>query len=168
MTSNIPNIKAFVQKKFLYDMDEMKTGYESCVLVGIVTYPNQTPTFHVVTETNSIFSDIPFQAIRFKPIDIENELELSELVYNNCKTLEIDVFTLDYLKNCNPVCYFRKKELWINGEYLFSVDFFTGNDLFHVIKLSNNQIAAVPNHKVNWNGDKSLPDYKKSHQTWKI
>lgn len=168
MTANIPNIKAFVQEKFLYDMDESKTGFDSCTLIGIVTYPDQTPTFHIITSKNAIYSDIPFHAITFSDKNVIFELELSDLVYNNCKTLEIDVFTLSYLQESNPLCFFRKKNIWVKGQYLFSVDFYTGNDLFHVMKLANGQLAAVPNHKVNWAGDMSLTDYKKSHNTWKL
>jgi hypothetical protein len=168
MTANIPNIKAFVQEKYLYDMDETKLGFVECGLIGIITYHDQTPTFHIITNANAIYSDIPFHAISFKAEVIDKPLELSDLVYNNCKTLEIDVFTLTYLQNSNPICFFRKKNLWLEAKYLFSVDFYTGNDLFHVMKLNNNQLAAVPNHKVNWGGDAKLADYKKSHSNWNL
>ena len=172
MTQNITPLKASVNLKFLYDGDILYDNqYTDCLLIAISAYVNQTPTFHImVGETGAIYSDIPFHALLTKK-DIPAGtvlMNLPQLVYSNCKTGEIEVFENSYLKLKTPKCFFKSDNLWIEGKYLFSVDFYTGNDLFHTIKLETGQIAAVPNHKINWNGDCLLPDYKKNHTTWVI
>ncbi len=57
------------------------------------------------------------------------------------------------------------------GQYMFTLDWVTGNDLAHVIQLDNGQVAIVPQHKVLFKGGDApaeMPPYQKLRRTWHV
>lgn len=167
--ANTPTIDCFVEKQFLYDMDPAyKSQYQKCAAFALASYPGEALTYTILLDNGSVFSYIPFHALRKKPEKQSQDLELSDLVYRNCPGEDIVIHTFDHLKG--PVqCYFRKKNLWLPGTYLYSVDWYKANELFHVIQLDQGQYAALPSHKIKFrNNELDFEQYKKLHQTWRI
>lgn len=79
------------------------------------------------------------------------------------------VTTFAYLAARPVSCYLKRVERWIEGEYLFTIDWFDDNEQAHVVRLSNGQFAALPNHKIKFrDGARSMPDYRKLHATWRL
>lgn len=170
MNVNIRTFKASVLQEFLYDMEEEKKGWSlPCIVFGLTSYMNETLTFQIMMEDGSMFSYIPFHALRFS---LDNQdmdtLDLKDLVYHNCRNLEMEYHVFDHLKG-KVECYFKHKNLWMSGDYYATIDFYTGNDMLHIVKLENGQIAALPTHKVKFKeGSRDFPGYKKLHATWRV
>lgn len=169
MNKPINAISASVETKYLYDgcVREKDVLFTPCNIVGVSSYLSQPLTFHVLINNAYLYSNIPITALRRKLVDTIHALNmtLQDLSYVKCNTLDIDIFALKWMTNPVKV-YFPRVEKWIWGEYCFSCDFYTGNDLLHFTKLDTWQFAWVPNHKINFNAQETLPDYKKCHTEW--
>ena len=174
---NIQPFKTHIEKKFLYDMDERYSEqYVPATVFGISSYSGETLTLQTLLDDGSLFSYMPMHALRANSDERksmqgstrESRLELSDLVYKNCPGKNITVTKYDYLDGTVD-CYFRKKELWLSGEYMFTIDWYDDNEQFHMISLENGQYAVLPNHKIKFkSGIRSFEPYKKIHNTWKV
>lgn len=166
MTISIKPFNVFVKKQYLYDMSG-ESGFIKASVIAITAYSSQTLTFTLLIEGKYIYSNIPIFAI-VSSIMVCSSISEESLAHVNCPDTAIDVFTIEHLFEKSPICFFKKENTWLSSEYLLTIDFFNDNQLVHLMLLNNNQIAFVPNHKVNWEGKRELSNYKKSHQTWKI
>ena len=169
MNVSINPFKAKVIESYLYDGDTSKKDVLDCTIIGASTYIGQPITFHVLIQGRYLYSDLPINSIiHGLPFTqtIKN-FSIDELSHVVCDTLELDNFTL---KNINQEIsvFFREKNAWIKGQYVTSFDFYTGNELVHLIKLENGLFSLSPNHKINWLGENFLPDYKKNKTIWKF
>jgi hypothetical protein len=82
--------------------------------------------------------------------------------------VQISVHDLAALRG--PVrCYFKRRDLWMPGRYLFTIDWYTTNELLHAIALANGQYALLPNHKIKF-GDQppGFAPYKKMRLEWSV
>jgi hypothetical protein len=169
MNVSINPFKARVIESYLYDGDTTKECLLDCTVIGASTYFGQPITFHVFVEGKYLYSDLPINSIvhgnPFK--NTISEYDIHDLSHINCSTLELDNFTFKNIINEISV-YFKNKNKWLLGQYITSFDFYTGNELVHLVKLENGLFALAPNHKINWKGENELADYKKNKTIWKI
>lgn len=161
MNLPIQEIKVKVDGKYLYDGEEGH-GFFNGKVIGVSSYIGQPLTFHVIIENSYLYSDLPVCA--FNKYE-EKSRDLSTLAYSNCSTLPIDVFRLSFKEVC---VYFRNLDRFEHGVYHMSFDFYEGNDLIHLIELDSGEFCLMPNHKVNFNNQEKLPDYKKNHTVWEV
>ena len=169
MNKNIEPIPAYVMTQYLYDWEQLddRPLYTACDIVGVSSYLNQPLTFHILIGRSYIYSNIPITALQRKDIVMSLAYTLHDLSYSKCSSLDIDIFTLGITpKNCNV--YFPRLQVRESWEYCFSCDFYSGNELLHLVKLSSWWFARVPNHKITFAEKMFLPDYKKCHtdRTW--
>lgn len=172
--ADIPPLKAHVRGEYLYDMDPGHAGeHVPCTAFAVSSYAGSVPTFNVLLADGSVFSYLPPTAL----VDIDRRqggesppplLELADLAYHNCPDADLCVHSFDELRG--PVqAYFKRGGLWMAGEYLFTVDWYTGNDLLHLVALENGQFAFLPHHKLKFkDGPRDLPAYRKMHGEWKV
>lgn len=168
--ANIRPIRVMVREEFLFDMDARYEGQlESGTLFALSSYPGHAPTFKILLDNGAIFSYIPVHALLNPSLNLPpKKLTLNDLVYHDCPLPEISIDYFDSLKG-NVSVYFKRLGVWIDGDYIFTVDWYTGNDLLHFIALENGQYALVPSHKVKFgNSDRTFPPYKKLHQQWTV
>lgn len=160
-------IKGYVREKFLYDMDATKTGYIPAKVIGFSSYPGHALTLTVLLDDGSLFCYLPFDAFTTKQNATIYFYDV--LVYHNCPEGELAVSVLDTLPEDVHV-FLKKANAWVSGKYVATIDWYTGNDLLHLVLLSNGQLAAMPNHKVKFGASapKEFPAYKKIHQEWVI
>jgi hypothetical protein len=187
----IPPIRTHVRAEYLYGMDPARAGeLRPCTAFSLSSYPGNAPTFQILLGDGAVFSYIPASALvdPFRdplrtpsgsaarpgeagpcdPTRSGEPLELADLVYHDCRSLEICVNRFEAL--AGPVlCFFKRTKRWLAGEYLFTVDWYTGNDLLHGIALANGQYALLPNHKVKF-GDHppGFEPYKKIRREWVV
>lgn len=167
MNISIEPIKGFIEEKFLYNGDENKNELLDVEIIGVSTYVGSTITFHVLVDKAYLFSDIPIIALGHSK-DMSESYGLKDLASIVCPVHEIENFTLDSLKNKHLSAFIKNKNSWVNGLYLTSFDFYTDNELLHLIKLDCGRFALIPNHKINWSGKYKLPSYKKNKQFFNI
>lgn len=166
MTIPINPIKVFVRQEYLYDMDaNYKDKYSTGQIVGITAYKGQTLTFEILVEGKYMYSNMPITS--FCSQERTSILSFKSLANVNCPRHKIDVYRLN-LEKVYVGCYFKGTNQWKFGEYVLTVNFYTDNELLNLIKLDGGEYALVPNHKINWNADSELSDYKKSHQNWSL
>lgn len=174
MNISIEPIPCFVKESFLYDGDVRKKNFIKAEIIGVATYSGQPLTFHVLVDGQYLFSDMPITAVvAFE--EPHANYDLKTLAQKNCETLEINSFILHTFVG-KKVSVLLKIETgnvmtrveWENATYVMSIDFHTGNELYHFVTLVNGQFALVPNHKINWSKKHELSDYKKNHTIWTI
>ena len=168
MNKNVPPFTVYVDESFFYDLDATKTGWIKCTAFGVTSYVGETLTLSVLTDTGAVFDYVPAHLVMKTPSAPESALPLDALVYNNCGSDPIDVVVHDVLKQAPAMAFLKRAAVWMAAEYLFSVEFYAGNDKLNAVWLENGQFAFLPNHKINFTGAKTLPDYKKLHATWKV
>ncbi len=168
--ANLDPIKAYVREDVLFNMDESKKNkYVKCELIAVSSYPGFAPTFQIVVRTESIFSYIPPHLLFLSYPEEENKelYPLSELVYHNCPEAEFSLSKLDYLINKTIFVWLKSKKIFVEAKYMFTLDWFTGNDLLHCVVLSNGQIGFFPSHKISLNKLPFKP-YMKLKKEWKV
>jgi hypothetical protein len=167
---DIPPIKTYVAKKFLYGMDEAFNGqWERCKIFAVSSYKTEALTVKAVLCANGgVFDYLPLHA--FSQTQQESELGLNDLCYHACPSWNIAISVHDELKKQPCWSWFKKVNKFVKGSYHCTVDWFDANTNVNIVLLENGQIASVPNHKclfVVKEPDK-LPDYRALHSTWKI
>lgn len=154
---NIKPIQCYINEKYLYDMDESKTGMLPCKLISVSSYKGHVVTFNVLIEDRYLFSYIPANAFGL------NKLSIEECSYHNCPSNEASVVYFDF-DEC--FVYGKDKKLIGKGNYQFTIDWHNDNEMLHFIMI-NNIFMFVPNHKLSFKEAK-LPDFKKLKQEFKI
>ncbi|MCI0459887.1 MAG: hypothetical protein L0Z62_23295 [Gemmataceae bacterium] len=168
--ADIPPLKTHVRGEYLYDMDLSHVGeHVPCTAFAVSSYEGSVPTVKLLLADGSVFSYVPPSAL-IDPAKFGSgpELELADLAYHNCPGGDLCVHPFEEL--AGPVqAYFKRRDLWLDGEYLFTVDWYTGNDLLHLVALANGQYAFLPHHKLKFkDGPRAFQPYRKLHTEWKV
>lgn len=167
--ASIHPIKAVVREDVLYDMDPSKTSKTvPCQLVGVTSYKGSVPTFQIVAEGDSLFSYVPPHLISTDIKEPHFDYSLKTLVYHNCPDVEFALSTWDFMKDRELSIFLRDRKMWVMGTYLFTLDWYTGNDLLHAVRLQNGQVGFLPQHKILLNGATAFRSYKKLHYNWSV
>lgn len=171
--ANLDPIKAYLREDVLYDMDLAKVNsYVKCIIYGISSYPGSVPTFQIMVGGESLFAYIPPHLLSIKEPQQGKVWEhfywnLSDIVYHNCPEAEFSVSKMDLLTTKSVLVFINSAKVWKQGVYLFTMDWYRGNDLLHCIALDDGQIGFFPNHKLSYGEKKFLP-YLKMHREWKV
>ena len=169
MHAQIPPIRTQVRAEYLYNMDPARVGeLRACTAFTVSSYVGSAPTFQILLDDGAVFSYVPPNALVYTPHAHSRDpvLPLDELVYHDCKSVDIAVQAFAALRG--PVlAYFKKRDLWMAGSYLFTIDWYTGNEMLHCVSLANGQYALLPSHKLKF-GDHppGFEPYKKIRREW--
>jgi hypothetical protein len=165
--ADIPAFETHVRAEYLYNMDPARVGeLRRCKVFSISSYVGQAPTFQILLEDGALFSYVPASALLDPERRAEPTLDLADLVYHDCKHVEISVHELDALRG-DVLVYLKKRDLWMKGTYRFTVDWYTGNEMLHCIALANGQLALLPNHKIKFGDhEPGFAPYKKIRREW--
>lgn len=161
MTHNITALPGYILSDYIINQQGL---YYDCKIIAINTYASWVPTFTVIIDNQYIYSDLPPTSFIFNSHSSE-KFTLNELVYCNCPGDYAEVVEYEYLKHRNIATYVGNE--WTNGEYLWTIEFNNHNELLHGIKLSNGQIAMMPNNRITL-GSQILPSLKRNKEIWKI
>jgi hypothetical protein len=166
--ASIPAFRARVRAEHLYGMDPARVGQlRECSVFSIASYPGSAPTFQILLDDGAVFTYLPPSALLVGELAAP-ELELADLVYNDCKSSLVCVHDFEALRG--PVlCFFKRKSLWLGGTYLFSVDWYTTNEMLHAVAVANGQVALLPSHKIKFGEHgPGFEPYKKIRREWKV
>lgn len=167
---DIPHLRLSVHKEMVYGGNPSFVGaFLPCRAFAFSSYPGSAPTFQIVLDDGAVFSYVPpsglFDLTRRK----DPELSLADLVYHNCADGDVAVTTFSGLSG-EVLCFFKHKDLWLKGEYRFTVDWYKGNDLLHCVTLENGQVAFLPSHKIKFQSGAApgFQPYKKMRNEWRV
>ncbi len=189
IVANLPPIKCFVRKEFLYDFEKGHGELEPCWWVSIKSLRGQA--FRIEAYLNNygaLYDKLPLHAYVWKTDINENELyPLDWLQLWDCFSYNITVIKKQRLRNARCEVIMKDKSK-APGYYLFTIDSCSSdpNELdiswaetpnehksFNIIKLDNGQFAAQPNNRILWKHQSQTPSvdlktlyFRFSTKTW--
>jgi hypothetical protein len=188
IVANLPPVKCFVRKEFLYDFEKGHEELESCWWISIKSLRGQA--FRIesyLNEYGALYDKLPLHAYCWKPIEGE-PLPLDYLQLWDCISYDITVIKKAQLQSMK--CKFKLKNGgWMHGEYMFTVDsahpdfntLDTGfsedpedHKSFNFIKCDNGQFAAQPNNRLiilepsSNPKDLKMPDFRVATKRWSV
>jgi hypothetical protein len=162
IVANLPPVKCFVRREFLYDFEQGHGELEPCWWISIKSLRGQA--FRIESYLNhygALYDKLPLHAYCWKPIEGE-PLPLDYLQLWDCLSYDITVIKKAQLQSMK--CRFKLKSgAWMSGEYMFTVDsahsdfntLDTGfsedvedHKSYNFIKCDNGQFAAQPNNRL--------------------
>ena len=188
IVANLPAVKCFVRREFLYDFEQGHGELVPCWWVSIKSLRGQA--FRIEAYLNqyaALYDKLPLHAFCWKPIEGE-PLPLDHLQLWDCLSYDITVIKKAQLQSMK--CRIKLKTGgWATGEYMFTVDsahsdfntLDTGfsedvedHKSYNFVKLDNGQFAAQPNNRMlvlepSSNPPELLrPDFRVATRRWSV
>ena len=161
IVANLPPVKCFVRKEFLYDFEKGHGELVPCWWVSIKSLRGQAFRIEAyLNEYGALYDKLPLHAFCWK--NVTDEMPLDYLQLWDCLSYDITVIKKSQLQSMK--CKFKTKSGdWRYGEYMFTVDsahpdfniLDTGfsedvedHKSYNFIKCDNGQFAAQPNNRM--------------------
>jgi len=168
IVANLPPVKCFVRKEFLYDFQKGHGELEPCWWVSIKSLRGQA--FRIESYLNNygaLYDKLPLHAYCWKPIEGE-PLPLDYLQLWDCLSYDITVLKKAQLQSMR--CKFKLKNgYWMYGVYLFTVD--SAHPDFNILDTGFSE--DIEDHK-SYNfimcdpRDLKMPDFKVATKKWSV
>lgn len=186
IVANLPPIKCFVRREFLYNFERGHDELEPAIWVSIKALRGQVfriesllPAYGALYDKLPLHAYVWMQNAFCLPIDV---LQLWD-----CMGYRFTVIEKIGLRNL-CVKFLGKDRQWHFGRYLFTVDFCAeGMDLdtgfteqaeehksFNFIRLDNGQFACQPNNRCLWydqalvTAESKAPDFQAAKNLWTV
>ena len=163
LVANIPPVKCFVRKEFLYNHEKGHGELEPCVWMTAKAIKGQAFRIEsMLTNYGALYDKLPISAYVWK--EVTDPLPLDHLQIWDCLSYDMAVIEKSNLRGLK-VKYFGKDKQFHFGNYLFTIDFADpdSNRLdttfsegvqehksYNFIKLDNGQFACQPNNRCLW------------------
>ena len=180
--ANVPYIKCYVRKEYLYDLEKGHGEFEDCVLIAVKSMQGKALIFEAYLPAyGACFDKFPLSAFVWKKdIKEEEQLPLGEIELWDAFSYDIQIWTKRMLRNCDVDVYVPGKGK-VGGEYLFTIDSVhsdpnmintsvaevpSEHKQFNFGKLVNGQYFAQPNNRMLWYeqsltpSELKMPDFK--------
>ena len=176
--ANLPYIKCYVRKEYLYDLTKGHGEFEECVLLAVKSMQGKALIFEAYLPSyGACFDKFPLSAFVWRTDIIESEqLPLGTIELWDAFSYDIQIWTKRMLRNCDVEVYVPGKGK-ISGEYLFTIDSVhsdpnmvntsvaevpSEHKQFNVGKLVNGQFFAQPNNRMLWYAQSLTPSELKT------
>ena len=180
--ANVPYIKCYVRKEYLYDLEKGHGEFEDCVLIAVKSMQGKALIFEAYLPAyGACFDRFPLSAFVWKKdIKEEEQLPLGQIELWDAFSYDIQIWTKRMLRNCDVDIYVPGKGK-VGGEYLFTIDSVhsdpnmintsvaevpSEHKQFNFGKLVNGQYFAQPNNRMLWYeqsltpSELKMPDFK--------
>jgi hypothetical protein len=188
IVANLPPVKCFIRKEFLYDFEKGHGELVPCWWVSIKSLRGQAFRIEAyLNEYGALYDKLPLHAFCWKPIDDE-PLPLDQLQLWDCLSYDVTVLKKAQLQSMK--CKIKLKSGgWAYGEYMFTVDsahpdfniLDTGfsedvedHKSYNFVKLDNGQFAAQPNNRMlilepsSNPKELKMPDFRVATKQWSV
>jgi hypothetical protein len=188
IVANLPPVKCFVRKEFLYDFEKGHGELVPCWWVSIKSLRGQAFRIEAyLNEYGALYDKLPLHAFCWKPIEGE-PLPLDHLQLWDSLSYDITVIKKAQLQSMK--CKIKLKSGgWAYGEYMFTVDsahpdfniLDTGfsedvedHKSYNFVKLDNGQFAAQPNNRMlilepsSNPKELKMPDFRVATKRWSV
>lgn len=157
---NIPPMKVYVRKEYLYDGQSGHGEFMPGVTMTARAMTGQAMLFQVLLEDGSLRDKLPISALTHK-IGIPKR-DYDELQLWNCFSANFSILSINYLSGMR-VDIFNKRKAWESGIYLWTFQWGGDNTLGvdmtlaedpsehksgHFIKLDSGEFAIQPNNRL--------------------
>ena len=164
--ANVPYIKCYVRKEYLYDLTRGHGEFEECVLLAVKSMQGKALIFEAYLPAyGACYDKFPLSAFVWRTDIVESEqLPWVRLNYGMPSHTTLPYGIRRMLRNCDVEVYVPGKGK-ISGEYLFTIDSVhsdpnmvntsvaevpSEHKQFNVGKLVNGQFFAQPNNRMLW------------------
>jgi hypothetical protein len=188
IVANLPPVKCFVRKEFLYDFEKGHGELVPCWWVSIKSLRGQAFRIEAyLNEYGALYDKLPIHAFCWKPIEGEpysiDQLQLWD-------SLSYDITVIKKAQLQSMKCKIKMKDGgWAFGEYMFTVDsahpdfntLDTGfsedvedHKSYNFVKMDNGQFAAQPNNRMlilepsSNPKELKLPDFHVATKRWSV
>jgi len=188
IVANLPPVKCFVRKEFLYDFEKGHGELVPCWWISIKSLRGQAFRIEAyLNEYGALYDKLPLHAFCWKPI-IGKPLPLDYLQLWDSLSYDITVIKKAQLQSMK--CKIKLKDGdWAYGEYMFTVDsahtdfniLDTGfsedvedHKSYNFVKLDNGQFAAQPNNRMivlepsSNPKELKMPDFRVATKRWSV
>jgi hypothetical protein len=188
LVANLPPVKCYVRKEFLYDFEKGHGELVPCRWVSLKSIKGQAFRIECyLPEYGAMYDKIPLHGYCWKEIEGE-PLPLDHLQIWNCMSYDVTVIKKPLIENLSCK-FFSKERKWITGQYMFTVDSASpdyntldvgfsedveDHKSFNFIKCDNGQFAAQPNNRTiifePSSNPKELkfPDFRVATKSWSV
>lgn len=188
IVANLPPVKCFVRREFLYDFTEGHGELVPCWWISIKSLRGQAFRIEAyLNEYGALYDKLPLHAFCWKPIEGE-PLPLDYLQLWDSLSYDITVIKKAQLQSMR--CKFKLKNgAWMMGEYMFTIDsahpdfniLDTGfsedvedHKSYNFVRCDNGQFAAQPNNRLlilepsSNPQELKQPDFKVATRRWSV
>lgn len=188
IVANLPPVKCFIRKEFLYDFEKGRGELVPCWWVSIKSLRGQAFRIEAyLNEYGALYDKLPLHAFCWKPIE-GAPLPLDYLQLWDSLSYDITVIKKAQLQSMK--CKIKLKDGdWAYGEYMFTVDsahpdfniLDTGfsedvedHKSYNFVKLDNGQFAAQPNNRMlilepsSNPKELKIPDFRVATKRWSV
>jgi hypothetical protein len=188
IVANLPPVKCFIRKEFLYDFEKGHGELVPCWWVSIKSLRGQAFRIEAyLNEYGALYDKLPLHAFCWKPI-VGEPLPLDHLQLWDSLSYDITVIKKAQLQSMK--CKIKLKDGgWAYGEYMFTVDsahpdfntLDTGfsedvedHKSYNFVKLDNGQFAAQPNNRMlilepsSNPKELKMPDFRVATKRWSV
>jgi len=163
LVANIPRVRCYIRKEFLYNFEKGFGEYVPCIWVSIKSMSRRA--FFIesyLPEYGALYDKLPLEAYvsRNHDLDRDNFLPLDHLQIWDCLSYDLAVIQKSFLMNLSGKFYAKDKQ-WYQGNYMFTVDNCASDEYldmgdsenpedhksYNFLELDNGQYAAQPNNR---------------------
>ena len=164
--ANIPYIKCWIKKEYLYDLMKGHGDLIECVLIAVKSLQGRALYFEAyLPEYGACFDKFPLSALVWKKdIKKEEQLPLGTIQLWDCFSYDIQIWYKQLLKNCDVEIWLKGGQR-MKGNYMFTIDSCHSDSnlinsgvaevpsehkQFNFGRLENGQFFAQPNNRMLW------------------
>jgi len=164
--ANIPYIKCWIKKEYLYDLMKGHGDLIECVLIAVKSLQGRALYFEAyLPEYGACFDKFPLSALVWKKdIKKEEQLPLATIELWDCFSYDIQIWYKQLLKNCDVEIWLKGGQK-MKGNYMFTIDSCHSDSnlinsgvaevpsehkQFNFGRLENGQFFAQPNNRMLW------------------
>ena len=164
--ANIPYIKCWIKKEYLYDLMKGHGDLIECVLIAVKSLQGRALYFEAyLPEYGACFDKFPLSALVWKKnIKKEEQLPLGTIELWDCFSYDIQIWYKQLLKNCDVEIWLKGGQK-MKGNYMFTIDSCHSDSnlinsgvaevpsehkQFNFGRLENGQFFAQPNNRMLW------------------
>jgi hypothetical protein len=160
LNANVPAIECYVRGNYLRDQRDSHDLKFPCMIFGVASIQGRSPLFHFLMEDGGVWWRMPISAFCSKKDS--PEVDIHELVLWNSFSSHVSVTEFQAMRNMRMTYVARSGE-FVNGKYLFSLDWHSPDDNVinggfsvnpgqhkcgHVIERDDGNFAIQPNNRV--------------------
>lgn len=164
LNCNVPPIKVWVRKEYLYDMQREHGKLQQGILVSAKSIPGTALTFQVLLDNGVMRDKLPVSSLASNTQFPDEVLPLDFLQLWNCFSYNITFSEFNFITGLR-VSVLMKNKKWYKGTIIGSFDWSgeTHNSADfslcehpdehksgHFIELDNGQYAIQPNNRIKW------------------
>lgn len=190
LIANLPPVRCYVRKEFLYDFEKGHGEFEPCFWVSIKSIRGEA--FRIESYLHNygaLYDKLPLHAYVWRTDIVEEEMmPLDFLQIWDCMSYDVTVLEKKVISGLR--CrYLNKHKQWVWGNYMFTVDSsFPDANLvntgfsedmedhksFNFLRLDNGQFAAQPNNRTiilepsNNPSELKFPDFSVARRKWSV